>query len=124
MGTNLRKAGYGGKIMNLRIRIDEENNKSVVHLTGEIDVYTAPLLKDALLPLTKQQGNVLEVNLEHVNYMDSTGLGVFVNALKSTKENDCVLRLVNLQDRVLRLFQITGLHEIMDINATIRGVNE
>ncbi|WP_047981051.1 anti-sigma factor antagonist [Ornithinibacillus contaminans] len=110
--------------MNLRIRIDEENNKSVVHLTGEIDVYTAPLLKDALLPLTKQQGNVLEVNLEHVNYMDSTGLGVFVNALKSTKENDCVLRLVNLQDRVLRLFQITGLHEIMDINATIRGVNE
>ncbi|MEN2769206.1 anti-sigma factor antagonist [Ornithinibacillus xuwenensis] len=110
--------------MNLQIHIEEGNDKSHVHLSGEIDVYTAPKLKDALIPLTSKQGNTIEVNLEQVKYMDSTGLGVFVNALKSSKENGSKLKLINLQDRVLRLFQITGLQEIMDINATIRGVNE
>jgi anti-sigma B factor antagonist len=110
--------------MNLKIQIEDGNNKSIVRLSGEIDVYTAPKLKDALLPLTKRQGTILEVDLELVNYMDSTGLGVFVNALKLSKENRCNLILVNLQDTVMRLFQITGLHEIMDLNSTIRGVEE
>lgn len=110
--------------MNLKIQIDESLHKSIVHLSGEIDVYTAPKLKDALLPLLMQQGTSLEVDLSDVNYMDSTGLGVFVNALKLSNEHDSKLSLINLQNRVFRLFQITGLHEIMDINSTIRGVDE
>lgn len=110
--------------MNLQIQIDEGLDKSIVHLSGEIDVYTAPKLKDTLLPLLKQQGTSLEVDLSNVTYMDSTGLGVFVNALKLSKEYESQLTLINLQDRVFRLFQITGLHEIMDINSTIRGVDE
>jgi anti-sigma B factor antagonist len=109
--------------MNLQIQIDEKNNKTVVQLSGEIDVYTAPDLKEALLPLTLKKGHLLEINLENVSYMDSTGLGIFVNVLKSSKEHDSHLKLVRLQDRVLRLFHITGLHEIMDINTTIRGVD-
>src|SRR5699024_1809531 len=100
------------------------NDKSTCILTGEIDAYTAPELKEALLPLTKQAGQVVEVDLENVNYMDSTGLGVFISALKSTKENESQLKLINLQDRVLRLFRITGLDEIMDLKAAIRGGNE
>ncbi|NAP01127.1 anti-sigma factor antagonist [Halomonas sp. MG34] len=102
----------------------DENNKSVVNLSGEIDAYTAPNLKESLLPLTQKEGNTVEVDLGNVNYMDSTGLGVFISALKSTKENGSEMKLVNIQDRVLRLFKITGLDEIMDLNSTIRGVKE
>lgn len=109
--------------MNLEIQINGEENKSIIHLSGEIDVYTAPQLKEALLPLTKEKGSIIEANLKHVSYMDSTGLGVFINALKLSKEYGSKLRLIQLQDRVFRLFQITGLHEIMDINSTIRGVD-
>lgn len=109
--------------MNLKIQIDEKDTKTVVHLSGEIDVYTAPQLKEALLPLTDKEGHILEVNLAQVTYMDSTGLGVFIHALKSSKEYGCKLTLTQLQDRVLRLFEITGLQEIMDINSTIRGVD-
>ncbi|WP_164671078.1 STAS domain-containing protein [Virgibacillus doumboii] len=109
--------------MNLQIDVTESNEKSVVNLTGEIDAYTAPKLKEAVLPLTKANGQTVEVNLEDVDYMDSTGLGVFISALKSTKENDSKLKLVNLQDRVARLFKITGLDEIIDIGTAIRGEN-
>ncbi|MFD1172161.1 STAS domain-containing protein [Oceanobacillus picturae] len=110
--------------MNLVIDVVEESNKSVVNLSGEIDAYTAPNLKESLLPLTQKEGNAVEVDLGNVNYMDSTGLGVFISALKSTKENGSEMKLVNIQDRVLRLFKITGLDEIMDLNSTIRGVTE
>ncbi|KKE80722.1 STAS domain-containing protein [Oceanobacillus caeni] len=101
--------------MELNIDIVEERNKSVVRLSGEIDVYTAPQLKEKLLPLTKMTGNEVEVDMEFVSYMDSTGLGVFISALKSSNENSSKLKMINLSDRVYRVFNITGLHEIMDL---------
>ncbi|RDW15095.1 anti-sigma factor antagonist [Oceanobacillus chungangensis] len=109
--------------MNLTVNIHEDVDKFIINLSGEIDAYTAPNLKENLLPLTKQAGNAIEINLENVDYMDSTGLGIFVSALKSTKENNSSMKLVNLQDRVLRLFKITGLEKIIDIDTAIRGGN-
>ncbi|MGP4107477.1 STAS domain-containing protein [Virgibacillus sp. L01] len=110
--------------MNLKVEVSEESAKSIVGLSGEIDAYTAPQLKESLLPLTRIESQLVEVDLEYVNYMDSTGLGVFISALKSTKENNSHLKLVNVQDRVLRLFKITGLDEIIDITTAIRGGNQ
>ena len=107
--------------MNLEIDINTQESAAVVILKGEIDAYTAPKLKETLLPLTKQEGHIVEVDLEQVSYMDSTGLGVFVSALKSTKENNSSLKLIHLQNRVLRLFEITGLTEIINIDTTVRG---
>lgn len=110
--------------MNLEIDIDHQSGKSIVNLAGEIDAYTAPQLKEALLPLAEQEDYKIEVCFEGVNYMDSTGLGVFISVLKSTKKHNSHLKLINMQDRILRLFTITGLNEIIDINSTIRGGNE
>ncbi|MCF3944654.1 STAS domain-containing protein [Oceanobacillus alkalisoli] len=110
--------------MNLEITLTEEGNQSIIALAGEIDAYTVTNLKETFDSVTKKEGQEVIVDLEHVTYMDSTGLGVFIGALKSTKESDSELKLVNIQDRVYRLFQITGLDEIMDVKAAIRGGNE
>ncbi|MCT2534967.1 anti-sigma factor antagonist [Aquibacillus koreensis] len=107
--------------INLEVEIVEQDSTAIVLLAGEIDAYTAPKLKEALLPLAKQQGLLIEVNLEKVNYMDSTGLGVFISALKATKESGSELKLVQLQDRVKRLFEITALDSIITIDSTVRG---
>ncbi|MFC7063691.1 STAS domain-containing protein [Halobacillus seohaensis] len=107
--------------MNLTIDVSNKESVTIVSLSGEVDAFTAPKLKDTLLPLTKEEGQTVEVDLQEVKYMDSTGLGVFISALKSTKEHDTSLRLVQMQDRVHRLFKITGLTEIMDIDNTVQG---
>ncbi|MFC4402034.1 STAS domain-containing protein [Gracilibacillus xinjiangensis] len=107
--------------MNLNIEINDQGLTQSLKLAGEIDAYTAPKLKEALLPLVKKENVTVLVDLEQVNYMDSTGLGVFISALKATKEYDSKLKLVSLQDRVWRLFEITGLENIMDIDSTVRG---
>ncbi|WP_163540015.1 anti-sigma factor antagonist [Gracilibacillus sp. YIM 98692] len=107
--------------MNLDIAIDQKDSVYEVKLTGEIDAYTAPKLKETLVPLTQTKDRIVEVNLENVNYMDSTGLGVFISALKATREYNSELKLISLQDRVQRLFEITGLDNIINIDSTVRG---
>lgn len=113
-----------GVIMNLSVRINEDSNLKVLEVSGEIDAYTAPELKESLMPLVKESGKQIEVDLEDVQYMDSTGLGVFVSALKASKESGSHFTLKNVQERVCRIFEITGLSEIIDIKAAIRGGNE
>lgn len=101
--------------MNLAIGIEENSNHYTVKLTGEIDVYTAPELKEKLLPLTEKKGNEIQIDLENTTYLDSTGLGVFISAYKSTKEFQSHIELIHAKDRVLRLFKVTGLDEIMNV---------
>ncbi|MBT2652778.1 MULTISPECIES: STAS domain-containing protein [Oceanobacillus] len=110
--------------MNLSVNTEEKDGRIVLKVAGEIDAYTAPKLKETLLPLIKESSNHVQVDLEEVNYMDSTGLGVFVSALKASKEKESNFELINVQDRVYRIFEITGLDEIIQLKAAIRGVNE
>ncbi|MFC0523699.1 STAS domain-containing protein [Pontibacillus salicampi] len=109
--------------MNLNIDIQEREHIQHVSLSGEIDAYTAPKLKESILPLTQSSEAEVVVDLQSVTYMDSTGLGVFISALKSTKEYGSQLTLINPQERVYRLFKITGLTEIINIDtdSTVRG---
>ncbi len=109
--------------MNLKIDVSDSNNTAIVQLTGEIDVFTAPLLVEKLIPLTEVEGKNVQVDLEKTTYLDSTGLGIFISAYKSSQEHKSTLELINVKDRVLRLFKVTGLDKIMNVktDGTDRG---
>lgn len=107
--------------MDLEIDIVNKKEKSIIYLFGEIDLYTAPKLKKAILPLTEKSGYQIVVDFDEVNYMDSTGLGVFISVLKSTKEHDSHFKIINLDDKVFRLFKITGLDEIIEVHSKSRS---
>ncbi|RSL29157.1 anti-sigma factor antagonist [Salibacterium salarium] len=101
--------------MNLDIQTEEKDDYTLVYVAGEVDAYTASQLRESLLPLTeKENGNVI-VDLSSVDYIDSTGLGIFIGALKSSNSYNGTLKLIGLNTRVKRLFSITGLDEVMDI---------
>lgn len=106
--------------MNLHIDDHNEGQSSILKLSGEMNAYTAPRLKEHLLNLIEDNQEV-QVDMQQVNYMDSTGLGVFISALKTSKEANKTFKLVNLQENVYRLFNITGLNEVIDIENTVRG---
>jgi anti-sigma B factor antagonist len=102
--------------MKVNIEKYQSDDKEIfVSVSGEIDAYTAPKLREELLPLTEGKNKVITVNLKDVSYMDSTGLGVFVGLLKQLNNNEGELKLVELSDRLKRLFKITGLSTIMNI---------
>ncbi|WP_100406112.1 STAS domain-containing protein [Bacillus solitudinis] len=103
--------------MNLQIHQEQEGTMENVYLEGEIDTYTAPKLREVLIPLAEKEGQRITVDLSNVQYIDSTGLGIFIGVFKATHQHGSSLQLTGLSDRIKRLFTITGLDEVIDIDA-------
>jgi anti-sigma B factor antagonist len=82
---------------------------AVLQVTGEVDVYTAPMLREQIRELAAKGAVHLIADLGRVDFLDSTGLGALVGGLKRLREAGGSLTLVISTPRILRIFQITGL---------------
>lgn len=91
----------------------------VVDVEGEIDVYTAPRLRELLIDLVNRDSYQIVVNMEKVEFLDSTGLGVLVGGLKRVRAHDGSLDLVCTQERILKVFRITGLTKVFGIYGSV-----
>jgi anti-sigma B factor antagonist len=100
--------------MNLTIREKMDDRGITLLMEGEVDVYTAPQLREKLLPLC-EDGKTVTVDMGKVEYIDSTGLGVLIGAYKAQRATGGRLILTGMNARLKRLFHITGLNEIMEI---------
>ena len=92
---------------------------TVIEVGGEIDVYTAPKLREKLITLVEEGSYQLIVDMEGVEFLDSTGLGVLVGGLKRVRAHDGWLDLVCTQSRILRIFKITGLNKVFSIHNSV-----
>lgn len=101
--------------MNVNVQFREDGNVLKGYIEGEIDTYTAPILREELETVQIVEDRKIELDLSKVNYMDSTGLGIFVAFYKKVTRENASLKLVNLSNRLVRLFEITGLSELMSI---------
>jgi anti-sigma B factor antagonist len=112
-------AGRGAARMDLTLENSAAGERMVVAVGGEIDVYTAPKLRERLVELINSGHYHLVINLEGVDFLDSTGLGVLVGALKRVRSHQGSLRLVCTQERLLKIFRITGLAKVFPIYDTV-----
>ena len=104
--------------MNLKVNTRTINDlTSLIDLEGEVDVYTAPQLKQQIINLLDEGVKHVIVNLSAVDYLDSTALGVLIGGLKRLRERDGRLDLICPNQRIKRIFEITGLDKIFDIYA-------
>ena len=81
----------------------------VIAAHGQIDLYSAPTFKEAVLDAIDDGATVLVIDLSDVDFMDSTGLGVLVGASKRLMQLDGRIVIVSPDDLVRRLFEISGL---------------
>src|SRR5688572_4314787 len=105
--------------MELGLDVQKTGSHAIVDVKGEIDVYTAPKLREKLIELVSEGSYDVVVNLEGVDFLDSTGLGVLVGALKRVKAHDGSLSLVCTQDKILKIFKITGLTKVFPIHGSV-----
>jgi anti-sigma B factor antagonist len=91
--------------------VDEsvDDTTHVVSLRGEIDAMTAPRLGSRLFGLADEGKRAVVVDLTEVSFMDSTGIGVLLNALRHFTVRHIQMVLVCPTARVLRPFEVTGL---------------
>ena len=78
-------------------------------VTGEIDIATAPLLRDRLDKAIEGERSLMIVDLSSVTFLDSTGPGVLIGASKRIYEAGGSMNLVVVEPRILKLLGITGL---------------
>lgn len=101
--------------MDLSLATHQVGDHSVVEITGEIDVYTAPKLRDHLSELVGHGQSSIVIDLDQVDFLDSTGLGVLVGGLKKVRAVDGSLSIVCTQERLLKIFRITQLSKVFNI---------
>lgn len=105
--------------MDLSVSTRDEDGRTVVAATGEVDVYTAPVLDDALSAAVTGGATRVVVDLSGVDFLDSTGLSVLVKALKRVRDADGSLDVVVTAERVNKVFRITGLDQVIPVHASL-----
>ena len=96
----------------IEFRLDVESRgdgRAVLRVAGEVDVYTAPQIRERVQDLAAKGTVHLIADLGQVEFIDSSGLGALIGGLRRVREDDGSLVLVIPARRILRVFQLTGL---------------
>lgn len=92
---------------------------AVLRVDGEIDLYTAPRLREGLSNLVATGVKHVVLEASDVTFLDSTGLGVLVDGRKRLRAHDGSLALAGGQERIVRLLSLTGLARLFPSYATV-----
>lgn len=87
----------------------------VLDLTGEVDSYNAPKLRERMVNLIEEGNPNLVINMGGVDYIDSTGLGTLVGGLKRASEKGGAIRIICPNEQIHKVFNITGLVKVFPI---------
>lgn len=91
----------------------------VIAVAGELDLYTAPRLKENLVGAIEAGELRIVIDMSGVHFIDSSALGVLIGGVKRLKPNDGKLVLVSIDENVNWIFQITGLTSVFNIHDTL-----
>jgi anti-sigma B factor antagonist len=105
--------------MELQIDTVRQGGACVFTLSGEVDIYSSPALRNALAAASAEGLSTIVVDLNGVSFIDSSGLGVLVGALRRAREAGGDLKIVSAQEFVGRIMRITGLDHVFALHATL-----
>ena len=101
--------------MSLDVSYKNNDKEWIISLSGEIDIYTANKFKETLNELSNQKIKDIKLECRNLTYMDSTGFGVLIGALKKLKSQDKSIIIENARPNILKLLKITGLDKVFVI---------
>jgi anti-sigma B factor antagonist len=105
--------------MNFRIQtVEADANSWVIELGGEVDLYTAPELKNELVRVIDSGARTVVVDLDETTFIDSTTLGVLLGGVKRLRPSGGTLLLVVTDRNIRKIFEITLLDRVFSIFET------
>lgn len=91
---------------------EERNEWAIVRPVGELDAYWATRFKDEIDAGLAATANRVVVDLAGVTFIDSTGIGVLMSAVKRARAFGGDVRLAGVKPFVTKVLEITGLHRV------------
>ena len=101
--------------MDMTVQVDDLRGWAVARVAGDLDVATAPRLREQLVRLITDGRVRVVLDLDDVDFLDSTGLGVIVGVLKRARTHGGDLRLVCTKPAIRKVFEITALDRTMPL---------
>jgi anti-sigma B factor antagonist len=103
--------------MNFAITTEETGNgAAVIALAGEVDLYTAPELKQELLRVIDAGARGVVVDMTDTTFIDSTTLGVLISGVKRLRPDGRGFELVVTDRNIRKIFEITGLDRVFSLH--------
>lgn len=96
-------------------QVDKENKLLRLSLEGELDIYHAPDFKRESVKVYDQAPMDIIIDGGGLTYVDSTGLGGFIHLYNHVKDQGHKIKLKNIKDNIKKLFVITKLDEVFDL---------
>lgn len=115
----LRRAVQSEPVLNPSFHDELVGDWHLLVVQGEIDMATAPKLRQQIIALVGQGSTKIIIDLEGVEFIDSTGLGVLVGAVKRVRTLDGALRVVCQRANLVELFELTKLTNVFSVFDTV-----
>ena len=107
----------------MNLNLIKVNDFSILTVQDErIDAHNSGELKEYLLQMMDKGENNIIVQLEHVRFIDSSGLGALLSGHKHMAAKSGRFALANIQQQVLSMFELTRLNRIFEIYADINEI--
>ncbi|HET7263668.1 MAG TPA: STAS domain-containing protein [bacterium] len=106
--------------MELDVAVRTNGDVTVVDVAGEVDLYTAPRLEEALTKAAGRTPPLIVVNLGRTTYLDSTALRVLTAVFKRVRERRGEMAIAEVQPKIAKLFTLTGLDQVLPLYPTER----
>lgn len=98
-----------------KANIDKKDDYLILNLAGDLDVYSEEEFRDFIEDELKDKNLDLVIDIKDLDYLDSTGLGMFMKIYKMYKENGRKVKIINPKENILKLFKITDLTDIFEM---------
>ena len=103
--------------MSVNIEETTTGDHILIAVRGEVDLYSSPRLRTALLDAVPAAGIAVEVDLSGVEYIDSSGVATLVEGLKSARENNKEFILVEPSAPVRQVLELARLDSIFEVKS-------
>lgn len=98
-----------------KANIDKKDDYLILNLAGDLDVYSEEEFRDFIEDELKDNNLDLVIDIKDLDYLDSTGLGMFMKIYKMYEENGQKVKIINPKENILKLFKITDLTDIFEM---------
>ncbi len=99
----------------IQVSTHELDNATMLAITGDVDLYSSPRVRDALLALTDKKVKNIFIDLTNCPYMDSSGVATLVEGLQQTGKYKGSLKIFGLVSAVKEVFELSRLDKVFDI---------
>ena len=95
--------------------IYDKENFHLVEIKGDLDIYAEDEFKSFIEREIENTDKDLVIDIKDLDYLDSTGLGLFMKIYKLAKEKDRSVSIINPKENILKLFKITDLTDVFNM---------